>query len=256
MSIDPGSAPLTSVVEEARRLGGLSEASGVRARLLGGVGVALHAHGPIPVPLTRPYGDLDYVVGRADGPTFRRLLESSGYEANERFNALHGHRRLLHYDPANGRQVDTFVGSFKMCHALEFGDRLPATGLSIAPVDLLLTKLQIVQVNDKDLRDVLVLLGDHPIGSGPEAIDPIQLTAIVGNDWGWHTTLLDNIEKLDALGRSIDGLEPGLRARVVDRIAEVRVVIGSARHSVRWRARAAVGRRIPWYELPEEVAAG
>ena len=256
MSADPAAAPLTSVVEEARRLGRLSEASGVRARLLGGVGVVLHAHGPVPAPLARTYGDLDYVVTRGDGPPFRRLLESSGYEPNERFNALHGHRRLLHYDPTNGRQVDTFVGSFKMCHALDFSDRLPVLGLSIAPVDLLLTKLQIVEVNDKDLRDVLVLLGDHPIGSGPEAIDPIQLAAIVGNDWGWHTTLLDNVEKLEALGRSIDGLEPDLRVRVVDRIAEIRVVIGSAQHSVRWRARAAVGRRIPWYELPEEVAAG
>lgn len=255
MSADSRLTPLASVLDEARRLGTLGEASGVRARLLGGVGVALHAHGQIPGPLARVYGDLDYVVRRSDAPAFRRLLETSGYEANERFNALHGHRRLLHYDLVNGRQVDTFVGYFKMCHALDLDERLPLDGLSIAPGDLLLTKLQIVQVNDKDLRDVLALLGDHAVGSGPEAVDATRIAAIVGHDWGWYTTLLDNLEKLEERRRFIAGLEPDLRARLADRICEIRAVVAGARRSLRWRARAAVGRRVPWYELPEEVAA-
>lgn len=246
--------PFASVLDEARRIGALAEASGVRARLLGGGGVALHAHREIPAPLRRTYGDLDYVVRRSDGSAFRRLLEASGYEPNARFNALHGHRRLLHYDSLNERQIDTFVGDFTMCHALDLGDRLPADGLSLAPVDLLLTKLQIVQVNDKDLVDVLVLLGDHAVDAGPEAVDPSRLAAIVGRDWGWYTTLSDNLEKLEERGRAIEGLEPDLRARLVDRIAEVRTVVEGAPRSLGWRARAAVGRRMPWYELPEEVA--
>lgn len=255
MSDELSGPPLAAVLDEARRIGTLAEASGLRTRLLGGGGVALHAHREIPPPLRRTYGDLDYVVRRSDGAGFRRLLEASGYEPNARFNALHGHRRMLHYDPLNGRQVDTFVGDFAMCHALDLGDRLPAEGLSLAPVDLLLTKLQIVQVNDKDLVDVLVLLGDHAVNSGPEAVDPGRLAAIVGRDWGWYTTLSDNLEKLEARGRSIAGLEPDLRARLVDRIAEVRSVVEGAPRSLGWRARATVGRHVPWYELPEEVGA-
>jgi hypothetical protein len=255
VSDDRGVQPLASVLDEARRIGMLAEASGVRARLLGGGGVALHAHREIPAPLRRNYGDLDYVVRRSDGAAFRRLLEASGYDPNARFNALHGHRRMLHYDPLNRRQVDTFVGDFTMCHALDLRDRLPAGGLSLAPVDLLLTKLQVVQVNDKDLVDVIVLLSDHPVGAGPEAVDPSRLAGLVGRDWGWYTTLSDNLKKLEARARSIEGLEPDLGARLVDRIAEVRTVVESAPRSLGWRARAAIGRRIPWYELPEEVAA-
>jgi len=246
--------PLASVLDEARRLATLADAAGVRARLLGGCGVALHAHIEIPAPMRRTYGDLDYVVGRSYGPVFRRLLESSGYEPNTRFNALHGHRRLLHHDPLNERQIDTFVGDFAMCHALDLRDRLPAEGLSLAPVDLLLTKLQIVEVNDKDLTDVLVLLGDHGVGAGPEAIDPGRLATLVGHDWGWYATLSGNLEKLAERNRTIAGIEPDRRSRLADRIGEVRAVVEGAPRSVRWRARATVGRRMPWYELPEEVA--
>ncbi|MEJ7697141.1 MAG: nucleotidyltransferase family protein [Candidatus Limnocylindrales bacterium] len=246
--------PLADVLDEARRIGTLAQASGVRARLLGGCGVALHAHREIPAALRRTYGDLDYVVRRSDGAAFRRMLEASGYEPNARFNALHGHRRTLHYDPLHERQVDTFVGDFAMCHALELRDRLPDDGLSLAPVDLLLTKLQIVEVNDKDLVDVLVLLVEHAVDAGPEAIDPNRLAAIVGRDWGWYTTLSDNLEKLAERTGSIEGIEPDLRARLVARIEEVRAVVEGAPRSLGWRARAVVGRRMPWYELPEEVA--
>lgn len=254
MTDTPPGLPLAAVLDEARRLAALADSAGVRARLLGGCGVALHAHGEIPAALKRTYGDLDYVVGRSYGPVFRRLLESSGYEPNARFNALHGHRRLLHYDPLNERQIDTFVGDFAMCHALELRDRLPPVGLSLAPVDLLLTKLQIVEVNDKDLTDVLVLLGEHAVGVGPEGIDPGRLGALVGHDWGWYATLSANLEKLAERNRTLAGIEPDHRARLALRIGEVQAVVDGAPRSVRWRARAAVGRRIPWYELPEEVA--
>lgn len=256
MTDAPPALPRPLILDEARRLATLADAAGVRARLLGGCGVALHAHREIPAPMRRTYGDLDYVVGRAFGPAFRRLLESSGYEPNVRFNALHGHRRLLHYDPRHERQIDTFVGDFAMCHALDLRDRLPAEGLSLSPADLLLTKLQIVEVNDKDLTDVLVLLGDHAVGPGSEGVDPTRLAALVGHDWGWYTTLSGNLEKLQERNRTIPGIEPDHRSQLADRIAELRAVVDGAPRSVRWRVRATVGRRMPWYELPEEVASG
>jgi hypothetical protein len=249
--------PLADVLDEARRLAGITKTAGIPARLLGGAGVALHAHSPIPEPFRRSYGDIDYVIPRSAGQAFRRLLEDVGYEPNERFNALHGHKRLLHYDPVNGRQVDTFVGAFRMCHALDLERNLPATGPSVAPADLLLTKLQIVQVNDKDLTDTLILLIDHPVGGGDaaEQVDPARLAGVVGGDWGWYTTLSDNLEKLEARALATESFEGAARAVVVDRIHEVQAVVRGAPRSLAWRSRAAIGRRIPWYELPEEVAA-
>jgi Uncharacterised nucleotidyltransferase len=250
------SGPLPDVLDEGRRLAAISSEAGIAARLLGGAGVALHAHGPIPLPFRRTYGDLDYVIPRSAGQAFRHVLETSGYEPNSRFNALHGHRRLLHYDPLNGRQIDTFVGAFRMCHALDLDRHLPATGLSISPADLLLTKLQIVEVNAKDLTDVLALLAHHSIGDADpiEQVDPRRLASVTGRDWGWYTTISDNLARLEAYGLAGVGIDETIRDAIVDRIHEVRAVIATAPHSIGWRSRAAIGRRMPWYELPEEVA--
>ena len=248
------SDPLPDVLAEARILTSAMAELGIRARLLGGCGIALHAHQPIPSPLARTYGDIDFVVRRADHASFRRLIEARGYEPDGRFNAANGHHRLLHYDRGNIRQLDTFIGQFRMCHTLDLDDQLPPFGAALAPADLLLTKLQVVEINDKDLRDTAMLLLDHPVGSGdPEAIDSRRLAKVVGGDWGWYTTLSDNLAKLESRTGDLEGLDPSLRDLILGRIADIRVVIDRAPKTLGWKARAKVGRRVPWYDLPEEV---
>jgi len=246
--------PLADVLGEARRLSAALDRAAIRARLLGGCGIALCAHRPIPSSLSRAYGDIDFVVRRADQASFRELIESNGYEPDVRFNNRNGHHRLLHFDKANGRQLDTFVGEFRMCHALDLDDQLPLDGLSLAPADLLLTKLQVLEINDKDLRDTVLLLLDHPVAaSDPDAIDRERLATILGKDWGWFTTVTDNLEHLAGLVRALNPFDDGLRAVAVSRIDEVRSVAEQAPKSLKWRGRAKIGRRVAWYDLPEEV---
>jgi hypothetical protein len=252
--MESGGPPLADVVAEAHRLADSLAGAGIRARLVGGCGVALHAHRPIPSALQRTYGDLDYVVRRSEAGAYRRLLEREGYEPNVRFNNINGHRRLLHLDPYNGRQVDTFVGSFHMCHDLDLDDRLPAAGFSLAPADLLLTKLQVVEINDKDLVDTVLLLSEHPVGGAdPEVIDQGRLGQVAGSDWGWYTTLADNLERLGDRTRAFHDLDEEMRELVLGRVRDVRSVIDTAPKTMGWRVRARVGRRIAWHELPEEV---
>ena len=250
-----GPSILEGTLDEGRRLVAMLEGSGVRARLLGGAGVALHGHGALPPSLARTYGDLDFVVRRRDNTRFRQVLEASGYRPNQRFNALHGHRRLLYYDDDHERQVDAFLGDFAMCHVLDLDDRLPAAGAAIAPADLLLTKLQVVEINDKDLLDVLALLIDHPVDDhGDEIIERARIAAVLGRDWGWYTTVTDNVarlaERLDRVPALDDATRHGLRSS----IDELMDLARTTPKSLRWRTRARVGRRVPWYELPEEVA--
>ena len=254
MTATSAPAILEDTLDEGRRLVAALETAGVRGRLLGGAGVALHGHGGLPPILQRTYGDLDFVIRRHDNTGFRAVLEASGYRPNQRFNALHGHRRLLYYDEAHDRQVDAFVGDFAMCHALDLDARLPAAGPSIAPADLLLTKLQVVEINDKDLLDALALLVDHPVGDvGDETIERARVAAVLGRDWGWHTTVTDNLARLAARLEHVVELE-AVRDRLRSSIGELVEVARSAPKSLRWRTRARVGRRVAWYELPEEVA--
>jgi hypothetical protein len=245
--------PAAELIAEARRLHGRAEAEGITARLLGGAAVALSAPGPLPAVLQRPYKDLDYVVRRADAARWRGLLDANGYQPDTQFNTLHGAQRLLHVDPVHGRQLDTFVSAFAMCHSLDLEGRLPADSATLAPADILLTKLQIFEINDKDLIDSIALLLCHPVSAdGGPGIDGRRLAKVTGTDWGWHTTLTDNLAKVAQRVPAV-GLD-GADARTVgQRITQITQILTEAPKSLRWRARAKIGRRVPWYELPEEV---
>jgi hypothetical protein len=249
----PQPAPAPDLLAEARRLHSLAEAAGITARLLGGAAVAISAPAPLPPALQRPYKDLDYVVRRADAARWRDLLDTNGYTADTQFNTLHGAQRLLHYDLVNERQIDTFVSSFAMCHSLDLEDRLPDGAATLAPADILLTKLQIYEVNDKDLIDSIALLLSHPVtASGGPGIDTGRLAKITGSDWGWHTTLTDNLAKVTQR-LPTTGLTSEQSDAVAQRIEEITSALATAPKSLKWRARAKVGRRVPWYDLPEEV---
>jgi hypothetical protein len=206
--------------------------------------------------LRRSYADIDIIIGRKQGREAKRALLELGYAPNDRFNALHGDRRLLFYDEPNGRQLDVFVGVFSMCHTLDLSGRLALLPDTLCAADLLLTKLQIVEINTKDLADAAQLLRDHELGGaeipGRDDLSLARLCAVTSADWGWHTTLSDNLAKLAAFA---DGAlaEPD-RGAVTGRAGAIQQAMDRAGKSLRWKARARLGRRSPWYELPEEVA--
>jgi hypothetical protein len=47
--------------------------------------------------------------------------------------------------------------------------------------------------------------------------------------------------------------EPGEVSRPAGRIGAVTGALENARKTIAWRMRARVGRRVGWYEVPEEV---
>jgi hypothetical protein len=252
------SLPLAAVEAEGRRLVELAGESGLPVRLLGGVGVALHDHGPVPPALERGYGDLDIVVPAKAGKRTTGVLTEAGYVGNDRFNALHGGQRMLFYDTANKRQVDVFVGVFAMCHRLDLSDRLHLHAQSLDAADLLLTKLQIHEVNRKDLVDAVRLVLTHdvvdvgaPAGALGDALALDRLRAVTSGDWGWYTTVTDNLGRVRTAAAEL--LDPADTDRVESRIDEIDASLRTSPKSMRWKARSVVGRKAPWYELPEEV---
>lgn len=241
--------PLADPVAEAGRVIGATDAAGTRARVVGGVAVALHDHVPLPQGLVRPYADIDLVVEAGGESALTRTLVELGYEADRKFNALHGHRRLLFWDRPNDRQLDVFVGRFSMCHTLLMNGRLDF-GLTLSPADLLLTKLQIVELNPKDVVDILALIVSHELGdeASGDVLGTDRLGTVTGADWGWHTTVVDSLVRIRDRVEMAGPLATLARLR----IDGLQSAIEDAPKSLRWRARSRVGRRMPWYELPEE----
>jgi hypothetical protein len=252
------SVPLAAVEAEGRRLVEVAGESGLPVRLLGGVGVALHNHGPVPPALERDYGDLDIVVPAKATKRTIGVLTEAGYVGNDRFNALHGAQRMLFYDTANKRQVDVFVGVFAMCHRLNLADRLHLHAQSLDAADLLLTKLQIHEVNRKDLVDAVRLVLTHDVvdigaaaGEFGDVLALDRLRAVTSGDWGWYTTVTDNVVPVrTAASELLDSTEAHL---VESRIDRIDASLRTSPKSMRWKARSVVGRKAPWYELPEEV---
>jgi hypothetical protein len=217
---------------------------------VGGAGVNLHSSSARRPPLKRKYGDLDFVTSSRQRPAVQKLFESLGYQGDLRFNTLNGHQRLLYLDEVNGRQIDIFIDRMRMCHVIELAGRLGHDGPTLTPADLLLSKLQVFEVNMKDLVDTTALLLDHPIADhDDDAINAVYLARLTADDWGLHRTLQLNSRRVRDAARELD-VDDGL---VNQRLDELWARIDARPKSLKWKIRARVGDRVSWYELPEEV---
>ena len=244
-------SPLEDPIAEASRIAEAAQSKQLRLKLLGGAGIHLHSASAQKPPLKRKYGDLDYAIAKRDRKGVLELFPSLGYEANERFNLMQGDRRLYFFDPHNGRQVDVFIDVFKMSHVIDLRGRLDHDGPCASPSDLLLSKLQIYEMNRKDLVDLVALLLDHPVqsGWGDEVIDSGYIARVAADDWGMYRTLQVNTEKLRATLPELDVD----RELVNSRLDELWKAVEAQPKPMKWKLRAQVGDRMQWYELPEEV---
>ena len=242
------------IVEEARRVIGAAQAERLTLRVLGGVAVQLHAGGSVHPALARGYRDVDLVTPRKHGRAVAQLLQQLGYQPNQRFNAMHGATRLVFYDVEHGRQVDVFVGEFRMCHPIPIADRLELETETVPLAELLLTKLQIVHLNEKDLADMWAILVEHDVAEHDvEAVNGGHIARVLAADWGLWRTSRQTIES--ARSRLADSaLDATERALVDDRLRRLWERIEAEPKGLRWRGRAKLGDRSQWYEEPEEIA--
>jgi hypothetical protein len=239
--------PLADPIDEARRLLGFASEREVQVRVLGGVAIALAVAPDVPV-LPRGYQDIDLITPRGGQRAVADLLVEAGYTGDDEFNSFNSHRRLLYFDPANDRKVDVFVGAFSMCHEIPLEDRLLAAEDTLPVPELLLTKLQIVELNSKDLRDIVTLLYHRADG-----LDFALVGERCAADWGlWRTTTM-NVERITEALDDL-GLSQEARERLEARVGLLSAALESAPKTRRWKLRARIGDRVRWYEDPEDVA--
>ena len=250
--VEPGSPqdPLTDAMTIARGAAG----AGVGLKLLGGLAVRVIT--PDYPPRLRRDQDIDFACRSKERKKVTAHLEKAGCQPDKRFNNLNGDRQMYFTAPS-GRPIDVMVDKLTMCHTLDFRpsfERLPYT---VDAVDLLLSKLQIVELNEKDARDIVQLLSCLPVGgSAPSAIDTDRFGKVMAADWGWWRTVTGNLDKLPSLLAEDPGLasptphdyDPLVQARQLREIAD------SVPKGMKWKLRAKVGDGVRWYELPEEVA--
>ncbi|HEX9097642.1 MAG TPA: hypothetical protein VF990_16270 [Candidatus Dormibacteraeota bacterium] len=250
MAVTGTNLPVADVIAEAERIAAAARALKVPVKLVGGAAVNLHSRSAREAPLKRKYGDLDFVAASKQRQAAEKLFESLGYQGDRRFNTLNGHQRLLYLDPVNGRQIDVFIDRMRMCHVIELADRLGGDDPCLTPADLLLSKLQVFEVNMKDLVDSIALLLDHPIADhDDDAINGTYLAALLSQDWGLYRTMQMNTSKIRETAKGL----VVATGTVNQRLDELWARTEAHPKSLKWRLRAKVGDRMSWYELPEEV---
>lgn len=228
---------------------------GVPLRLLGGQAVRLLT--PEFPPRARAGQDLDLASVSSAKARVEALLAELGFEGDRRFNALHGHKQLYFVGPGGGPPVDVIMDRLEMCHVLEFRDRLDRMPHTLDVTDLLLSKLQVVEQNEKDVQDVAYLLAAFEVREGdePGTIGLDRLGRVVADDWGWWRTVTGNLDRVAELlrGELASLVPPGARFDPVAQALVLRRHADEVPKGLRWKIRARVGERVRWYELPEET---
>jgi hypothetical protein len=268
---DSGIRTLADPLAESLRVVDIADRQGLLVRLMGGM--AIRAHAPDwPARTRRVEVDLDFATRARDRGAFYELLTAEGYTADKRHNALFGSHQAYFVDVPRNRPVDVLVDNLEMCHRFEFGDRLAASSPTLPLAELLLSKLQIVKINRKDVLDALVLMAEHPLGKddgapdsrhGLGSINVPRVLSYTSNDWGWWRTVTGSLDTLDqylATELTPEDLDLNNGREILfdpaDQVAALRTSINEAPKSTKWKLRARVGDRVAWYQEPEEMGHG
>jgi hypothetical protein len=256
MSMTDAEEPAASsdAMAEAMNLISDADKQGIRVRLLGGMAVRVLCPDFPPRPAAG-LQDIDLASVTSSRKALQNFLLEQGHQPDRNFNALYGHKQLYFVSSHSGRPIDVLIDKLSMCHELEFKDRISRMPYTLDPLDVLLSKLQIVKLNEKDVRDSVYLLSGYPVREGTEtgtlSLDLYQ--RIVGDDWGWWRTVTMNLAKIHGLVADRPELvPPGATHDPAAQAAALSAAAEDAPKSRRWKLRARLGDRVRWYQEPEE----
>jgi hypothetical protein len=241
----------TSLVEQAK-------AKGISLRILGSLAYRLHCPANIQLfeEMKRDLTDVDFAARSNERKTIRAFLEGLDYLIDQDVLVSTEGARYFFTDPSSGMGIDVFFDELFFCHQIPLRDRLELDYPTIALADLVLEKMQIVEINPKDVKDTLVLLLEHPLESNHrEGIDAAYIAQLLANDWGFYYTVTTNLGKLRRLGVEYGTLSETQWLIVDARISELERMIEEKPKTRRWKLRARIGPRVKWYQEVAEKSA-
>ena len=242
---------------EVERIIAAVEAGGAAIRVLGSIGVALHcpdAKALLP-SFERTYADIDFAAYGRSAREVSSALRHLGYREDREVSITSEGRRAIFDHPTEPRvHLDVFFDELEFCHRIPLAGRLEADRPTIPLAELLLSKLQIVKLNEKDVVDTVLLLLDHELGAGDDdVIDVGRVAGLCAADWGLWRTLTMNLEKVRALAETYAQLSADQRARAIAATRALKRAIDESPKPLAWRVRDRVGDRRQWWTDVDEV---
>lgn len=205
--------------------------------------------------LGREFSDIDFASYRKYSGRIIDLLRELGYRENQSVTQLFSDERLLFYDDENNRHVDIFFDRLKFCHTIPLKGRLEIEKLTIPLTELLLEKLQIVRINEKDIIDSIMLLREFPVGKDDDrTIDGKIVAHLCAKNWGWWRTLTGNLSILREFTDKYSQISPKDRQIIHQRICKLKEFIDQKPKSIQWKLRSIIGEKMKWYQDVEEIS--
>ncbi len=198
--------------------------------------------------------DIDFVTYAKDIVKVQDLFFSLGWQEDQGVLRLFGAKRRIFYHPEEDLHSDIFIDKLRFCHPIDFKKRLEIDNPTISLIDLILEKLQIVEINKKDLVDVMILLRKYNIGyevTKNDKIDAAHLAEICAKDWGWWKTATMNLEKVRDFSASY--LQKDDAEIINQKVGTLIDYIHKKNKGLRWKIRSLFGEKFKWYNVVEEV---
>lgn len=240
------------IVEEAKK-------ANLTLRVLGATAFRIHSPNNLKIhdQLERKISDLDFMAYSKDRRKIERFFtEQMGYEAVRAAltPGLFAGRCIFINKSGGNSHADVFLDKLEMNHVIDFKGRLEIDYPTITLSDLLLEKLQIVHLNEKDIKDSILLLLEHEVGEGDrEQINMKYIAKIMADDWGFYYTTTTNLKKIEASLLKYNNLTTEQRDIISSRIQKLLQGIEDEPKKLGWKIRARVGTSKKWYNEVEEV---
>jgi hypothetical protein len=241
---------------ELKRILKASDDAGIILRVIGSLAFQMHCqkYGYLQAAMGRAYTDIDFAAYHRQTKEIQVLMAGLGYHENREVFIVSEGDRAIFERPEVGLHIDVFYGKLDFCHVIHWEGRLEVDCPSIPLAEMLLEKMQIVQINEKDIIDTIMLLLEHPLGNmDSETINIKRVAGLCSTDWGlWRTTTM-NLDKVRQLGQGYEQLTNEQKVTIDSQVKAALARIDREPKSLSWRLRARVGDRVKWYKDVDEV---
>jgi hypothetical protein len=238
-------AEIQHAADESDRIMDESRQRGVTLKLAGGL--AIHTHCSVHDFCDRSYADLDFVGLRSQYEQLVQEMKDLGYTENTNMTLSTGGSRLLFERKGSEKHIDVFMDSVDIEHQITLKNRLDIEKNTISVSDLLLLKLAITRLNEKDMRDIITLLKDLTLGhdDSPNMVNVDYIAGLCARQWGLYHDVLASLRKVAEYLQTYS-LPENSQLDVAKKLGTLRDTIVSMPKAMNWKLRAMLGERISW----------
>jgi hypothetical protein len=244
-----------ALATEADRILDVVGKAGLTLRLVGSMAILRRCpNHAVLASSDRIYRDIDFAARKKEARDIHELLTRLGYVEDREVFVVSEGARAIFGSASNGVHVDVFYEKLDFCHPIPLHDRLEIDAPTLPLAELLLAKMQIVKITEKDFVDMIALLLEHKLGEGDQdTLNVDRIAKLCAEDWGLWRTATKNLEKLKRFASSHPKLDDEQKARLAAQVGALHRRLDGEPKPLAWRLRARIGERVKWYNDVEEV---